>query len=110
MQDLSELFATKTRAEWMAAFEGLDVCVGPVNDFAEAFSDEQILAREMIVPGAIPGVGEWKHVGNPIKLGAGAKELVRLPPPRLGEHTADVLGAAGFSAQEVDELRAAGAV
>ncbi|HWL64514.1 MAG TPA: CaiB/BaiF CoA-transferase family protein [Actinomycetota bacterium] len=110
IRSLEEMFTEKTRAEWMTQLEGLDVCVGPVNTFPEAFSDEQILAREMIVESPLPGVGDWKHIGNPLKLSSGAKELVRLPPPRLGEHTTELLTAAGYSEEEIEELRRGGAV
>ena len=108
--ELENLFSTKTRAEWMSELDGLDVCVGPVNSFAEAFADPQIAARSMLVQAPVPGVGDWSHVGNPIKLDAGAKELVRLPPPKMGEHTDEVLREAGLSDSEIGDLRAAGAV
>ena len=91
IRELQELFSKKTRAEWMAHFEGSDVCVGPVNDFSEAFDDEQVIAREMVVESDVPGAGEWKHVGNPVKLAGTSGDLVRMPPPKMGEHTDEVL-------------------
>jgi crotonobetainyl-CoA:carnitine CoA-transferase CaiB-like acyl-CoA transferase len=84
--------------------------VGPVNNFEEAFQDPQMLARSMIVEGEVPGVGPWKHVGNPIKIGRKADGVLRLPPPHLGEHTEQVLMEAGFDQAAIDELRAAGAI
>jgi crotonobetainyl-CoA:carnitine CoA-transferase CaiB-like acyl-CoA transferase len=106
--DLEKFFAQKSRAEWMEALDGLDVCVGPVNSFGEAFADEQLNARSMLVQSDVPGVGDWSHVGNPIKLEGGSKELVRLPPPEMGEHTDEVLREAGVSAEEIQDLRASG--
>jgi crotonobetainyl-CoA:carnitine CoA-transferase CaiB-like acyl-CoA transferase len=108
--ELEQLFSTRTRAEWMATFEGRDVCVGPVNSFGEAFADEQLRARDMVVEAEVPGAGVWSYVGNPVKLRDGPSELVRLPPPKLGEHTADVLDEAGVGADEIKELREAGVV
>ncbi|HYI43866.1 MAG TPA: CaiB/BaiF CoA-transferase family protein [Actinomycetota bacterium] len=108
--DLEQFFARKTRGEWMSQLEGLDVCVGPVNDFAEAFADEQVAARSMLVESQIPGVGPWSHIGNPIKLEGGSKELVRLPPPEMGEHTDEILREAGVGTDEIQDLRAAGAI
>ena len=108
--ELDALFATRTRSEWMELLDGLDVCVGPVNDFAEAFSDPQARHREMFVEADVEGVGPWTHVGNPIKLTAAPGDVVRLPPPGLGDHTAEVLGEAGMSDSEIEELRAAGAI
>ena len=110
VRELEALFATRTRAEWMTELDGLDVCVGPVNDFSEAFDDEQVRHREMVVAGEIEGVGEWTHVGNPIRLSSSPGRVDRLPPPRLGEHTDELLKEAGFADDDIEELRASGAI
>jgi crotonobetainyl-CoA:carnitine CoA-transferase CaiB-like acyl-CoA transferase len=104
------LFATRTRDEWMKSFEGLDVCVGPVNDLAEAFTDPQVIHRDMVYENEIPGVGTWTHVGNPLKM-TGAPGRVELrPPPGMGEHTAEVLGWIGVSDTDLEGLRSRGVV
>ncbi len=108
--ELEALFATKTRAEWMAHFDGLDVCVGPVNDFAEAFSDEQLRHREMVIEAEVAGAGTFTHVGNPIKIRSMKSNLLRRPPPGLGEHTDEILEAAGIDQAKRAALRAASAV
>jgi formyl-CoA transferase len=64
----------------------------------------------MIVEHDVPGTGAWQHVGNPIKVGSQEEDLVRLPPPRLGEHTEEVLAAAGIGPEEMEGLRADGAI
>ncbi|MGH2737018.1 MAG: CaiB/BaiF CoA transferase family protein, partial [Actinomycetota bacterium] len=108
--ELEELFSTKSRTEWMAHFGDRDVCVGPVNDFAEAFEDAQVQHRAMIVDEPPAEGVKWRHVGNPLKLEGASNELVRRPPPKLGEHTEDVLSELGVSPERAAELRAAGAV
>ena len=108
--ELSDVFRTRTRAEWMERFDGVDACVGPVNDFAEAFADEQLRHRNMVVEQHSEAVGSWSHVGNPIKLRTSTEELVRLPPPELGEHTAETLRALGIDENAERELRTAGAI
>ncbi|HZK51668.1 MAG TPA: CaiB/BaiF CoA-transferase family protein [Actinomycetota bacterium] len=110
LTELESLFATKTRAKWMAHFDGLDVCVGPVNDFAEAFNDEQVQHRAMVIEADVPGAGSFKHVGNPIKFRSMKSDLLRRPPPGLGEHTDEVLEAAGIDEAARAALRAASAV
>lgn len=107
--ELEALFSTKTRAEWMSRFDGLDVCVGPVNSFSETFADEQFAAREMIFDADVPDAGPWTHIGNPLKIGSAGPSEMRLPPPKMGEHTADVLAEVGMS-DRFDELRGAGVV
>ena len=110
LAELEELFATKTRAEWMAHFGDADVCVGPVNDFAETFADEQVLHRAMVIEPEDPGAGSIKQVGNPIKMRSMSSGLVRREAPMLGEHTDEVLEEAGIDESQRAALRAASAV
>jgi crotonobetainyl-CoA:carnitine CoA-transferase CaiB-like acyl-CoA transferase len=107
---LEGVFMTKTRAEWMAFFGDQDVCVGPVNDLAEAFQDPQVLAREMVFETQIDGVGPWRHIGNPIKVTGAPGKIDRRPPPHLGQHTAEVLGGIGLSDDDLEGLRAEGVI
>jgi crotonobetainyl-CoA:carnitine CoA-transferase CaiB-like acyl-CoA transferase len=110
IRELEELFTTKTRAEWMDLFGNRDVCVAPVNDFAEALSDEQVLARDMVIQAEVEGAGAWHYVGNPIRLSGAGGDLLRYPPPRMGEHNQEVLDDLGIDPQEAARLRATGAL
>ena len=107
---LEGVFRTRTRAEWMELFEDVDACVGPVNDLAEAFADDQLRARGMVVEGKIEGVGPWTLVGDPLRSGPERAPLAIRPPPGLGEHTEEVLAEIGLSPEDVDLLRAEGVV
>ena len=98
-----ELFATRSRDDWLAAFAGRDVCAGPLNVFSEATADPQLLHREMITEQEHPTAGSVKQVGTPIKFRerhAGP----RAPAQALGESTAAVLAEAGYSAAEAGRL------
>jgi crotonobetainyl-CoA:carnitine CoA-transferase CaiB-like acyl-CoA transferase len=108
--ELSGLFATRTRAEWMETFAGRDVCVAPVNSFAEAFADEQVRHRGMAFDMESPDGTKWTHVGDPIRLSDAPGDARRRPPPRMGEHTEEVLAAAGLGSDEIARLRQAGAI
>lgn len=108
--DLEQLFATKTRAEWMVTFEGRDVCVGPLNDFAETFSDAQIRHRAMVLDADVPGVGEFPFVGSPLKLRHAPADVHRRPPPAMGEHNAEVLGGLGVDEEELERLSRRGVI
>ena len=110
IDDLGKLFSSKTRAEWMELFDGEDVCVGPVNDFAEALADEQIVHRGMSVSGDLPDGNSARTVGNPIKLASAKSDVWRRPPPQMGEHTEEVLREIDLSAEEIARLRTAGAI
>ncbi len=109
--ELEQIFATRSRAEWMEEFAGVDVCVGPVNTFAEAFADDHVRARDMVFEDEVPGSGPWTHIGNPLKFESSARTRgMRLPPPRMGEHTDAVLEDLGKTEAEVSAFRTAGIV
>ncbi len=76
----------------------------------EALSSELVREREMVVELDQPGAASpVRQLGVPIKLTRTPGEHARLPGPALGEHTEEVLLAAGYSHEEVVELLASGA-
>lgn len=108
IERVQTVLATKTRDEWVAELADLDACFGPVKDLREAYDDPQLRARGMIA--SIPtAAGEMAAIGNPVRL-VGAEAAALSAPPGFGEHTEDVLVAAGYSIEEVKSLRAAGAL
>src|SRR4051794_510165 len=100
----SEAFAGRTRDEWAAVFEGTDACVTPVLGLTEAPGHPHLAARRTFV----------ERDGT--TLPAPAPRFSRTPGAaagtarRPGADTRAVLSDWGFSADEVDQLLAAGAV
>jgi crotonobetainyl-CoA:carnitine CoA-transferase CaiB-like acyl-CoA transferase len=83
-------FLTNTQAHWLARLEEQDLLCAPVRDFREALADPQTAENNMILEG--PGEGQpVKLVGSPVHLSRAAVTL-RIAPPRLGQHTEEVLG------------------
>ncbi len=97
--EIAAILAGKTRDEWEAIFAGEDVCVEPVLATDELQAHPQHRAREMFFQ-----LGDLTQVRTPFGATTG-----HTPPPGLGQHTATILGEAGFSDDEVAALRAAGA-
>jgi crotonobetainyl-CoA:carnitine CoA-transferase CaiB-like acyl-CoA transferase len=94
----------RTTAEWQAELERAGVPAGPILDLGQVFADPGVRARGVEVSVEHPDVGTWRMVGTPWQLD-GAPFQVRRPPPRLGEHTAEVLAdVAGLSDAQVREL------
>lgn len=87
---LAQTFLTRTRDEWEAWIQDLDVCMAPVLDLHEAFHRPQVAAREMLVRDDEGNL----HIGNPIRF---RDEPARLDTrlPGLGEHTDEVLASLG---------------
>ena len=65
---IDKAFKTKNRDEWVKAFEGVDIPVGPVNDYADLANDPQMLANDYLVEFDHPSAGKFKTVGLPVRL------------------------------------------
>ena len=108
---VTQVFAQRTREQWRAFAGEHDCCLEPVLELDEVLDSELVRAREMVVAIDQPGVDRpVRQLGVPIKLGRTPGLAARRPGPALGEHTDEVLAAAGFSAQEIASLHEADAV
>ncbi|MBV8907476.1 MAG: CoA transferase [Sphingomonas sp.] len=98
---VSEIIATRPAAEWLEQLETAGIPAGPINTLTQALSDVQAQHRQMVR--SIAGV---PIVGSPVRMN-GKRADSELPPPALGEHTAEVLAALGVASEEVERLKAA---
>lgn len=107
---LSEVLVTRSRAAWVEACTAVGVPCAPINSVAEAFDDPQVRHREMTFGMPDPALGMVTLLASPLRFSATPVEY-RRPPPRLGEHTAEVLHDwLGLDAAAVATLRGAGAL
>ncbi|GAC1330484.1 MAG: CoA transferase [Bradyrhizobium sp.] len=106
---LSARFRTNPAEYWLSALEEVGVPCGPVNNMLQALADPQTLARDMVVEVEHSSLGKVKTLGLPIKFSQ-TPGKVRTGAPRYGQHTAAVLGAYGFDADEIAALQAEGAI
>ncbi len=105
-----EIFKARPRADWEAFAREHDCCLEPILELDEALSSELVREREMVVEIDQPGAERpVRQLGIPVKLTRTPGAHARLPGPALGEHTEEVLRAAGYSAEEVAELLRTGA-
>ena len=108
---VAEIFRGRTREQWRQFASEHDCCLEPVLDLDEALGSELVAARKMVVELVQPGAGQpVRQLGTPIKLGRTPAAPGRAPGPGLGEHTDEVLAAAGFDAAAIAALHEAGAV
>lgn len=84
-----ERYKTNTTAHWLARLEAQDLLCAPVRSLREALQDAQTHHNGMIIEGD-DGDQTLRLVGSPIRMSA-APVGMRRPPPRLGEHTEEVL-------------------
>jgi alpha-methylacyl-CoA racemase len=105
---IAAVFKERTRDEWLAFNDEHDAMIEPILDLDEALDSDLVREREMVVEMEQPELGPVRLLGLPVKLTRTPGDATR-PAPALGEHTADVLGAAGFSDDEVAALIESGA-
>jgi crotonobetainyl-CoA:carnitine CoA-transferase CaiB-like acyl-CoA transferase len=105
---LDELFASRTLAEWGRVLDDAGLIWGPASTIAELASDPQAAATG-IFPEVPHPAGPFRTVAAPMRI-RGAEIAPRGPAPELGQHTAEVLATLGLSAGEVAAMAAAGVV
>jgi alpha-methylacyl-CoA racemase len=100
----SAMFAAQTQAYWVEKFRGEDCCVSPVLKLEESFEDPHIRAREMVVreDGILQFAPPWKI--------SEYEFAIDRPAPEAGQHTEEILRAAGYASADISRLRVAGVI
>jgi crotonobetainyl-CoA:carnitine CoA-transferase CaiB-like acyl-CoA transferase len=87
---LQEVFAPRPAAEWVEALLVAGIPAGPINDIPAILNDPHVQARGLVNEVSTPAGDSLSLIGPSVRLSESPGE-VRLPPPKLGEHTADIL-------------------
>ncbi|OIQ98741.1 formyl-coenzyme A transferase [mine drainage metagenome] len=105
---IEEWTKTKTKFEAMDILNKFDIPCGPILSMKEIAHEPSLRKTGTIVEVDHPTRGKYLTVGNPIKMSDSITEVKR--SPLLGEHTEEVLAELGYSKEQVEALRAAGAI
>ena len=103
-KDLESVFLTKTQAQWCELMEGTDVCFAPVLSIFEAPSHPHNVARNSYT--TVDGVVQQSPAPRFSRTQAEISNGARVP----GQDTLSVLTDYGFVQNEIDKLKASGAV
>ncbi len=107
---LKAVFAQRTTKAWVALLEEAGVPNGPINSIAEAFAEEQVLARSVKFDLPHPTGGSAPMIASPMKFSA-TPLAHETPPPTLGQHTEAILTQMlGKDAAAIARLRESGAI
>jgi len=103
-QRFTEIFKSRTRAEWCELMEGTDACFAPVLDFDEAARHPHNLARDTFT--RVEGVTQ----PAPAPRFSATRSEIASGPPAVGQHTEAVLREIGCSAEQLASLREQGTI
>ncbi|MCK0508117.1 CaiB/BaiF CoA transferase family protein [Aromatoleum anaerobium] len=105
----AQRFLTRRRDEWVALLAGADTCVAPVLSIPEVTAHPQLRARNAFMQADHPQHGTFEQLG-PILAGSERRQPPHRVTPSSTTDTDAILGEAGFPAQQIAELRAAGCI
>merc|ERR1719356_1373214 len=107
---LNEITSQHPKMWWLEKLEKEMVGCAPILHLDEVFNDPHVQSRDMEIQMHLPGFKEpVSLIGSPMKFSR-TKVDYRLPPPRVGEHTEQILSEAGFPKEKIAALHDAGAI
>jgi alpha-methylacyl-CoA racemase len=106
---MQQRFLTRSRDEWTALLAGKDTCVAPVLEIAEVAVNEHLRSQQAFMTANHPQRGAFEQLAPNLAGAVRGQPTFQLPPAGPLD-TASVLGEAGFSAEEIQQLRNDGSV
>ena len=95
---------TDTSTSWIAKMNEVGIPCGEINSIDQVFEMPQIQHLGMVWPGVSQERGETKYLGQPIIMNR-SKSGLRTPPPKRGQHSDEILGSLGYSADDINKMR-----
>ena len=106
--ELASCVAMRTTSDWQATCERLDIPVAPYNRLADLERDPQLAQTAFFTTLVDPAMGDIVTPAAPLKFNGLAAQPTL--PPRLGQHTLEILQQSGMTRLQIEKLLASGAV
>jgi crotonobetainyl-CoA:carnitine CoA-transferase CaiB-like acyl-CoA transferase len=106
--EVARLLQARTVAEWQQLLDAADIPNMPVNSPEDLLHDEHLRATGFLRDVEHPTEGMLHVMGTPTSWSGTPPAAECAPAPQRGEHSADVLREAGYSADEIEQLAATG--
>ncbi len=105
--ELAKCLALRSTADWLEACERLDIPAAPMSRLADLEKDPHLARTGFFTTIEDPSMGDLVMPAPPLRFN-GEKSAYTLPP-RLGQHTFEVLTQAGLTDFEINKLLESGA-
>ncbi len=102
-KEVGDYFLNKKQGEWVEILASEDFCCEAVLSLDESSEHPHLKNRNFFIDVICPGGETIKQVGFPLRFSSDYGKL-RIPPPKLGEHSSSVLLDAGFSEEIINEF------
>jgi crotonobetainyl-CoA:carnitine CoA-transferase CaiB-like acyl-CoA transferase len=106
--EVAQLMLQRTVAEWEALLDAADIPHMPMNSPQDLLDDAHLQAVGFIRHTQHPTEGALRTMGNPTSWSHTPPDTDADPAPLLGQHSAEVLKEAGYSAAEIEKMMADG--
>jgi crotonobetainyl-CoA:carnitine CoA-transferase CaiB-like acyl-CoA transferase len=106
---IADALQARTTGEWFELIVAAGLPCGPVYNIKQAFADPQVEALRLKRSVVHPRLGELDLVAQPCEI-TGFDREIRTATPDLGEHTNEILGSLGYSAEDIEKLKTARAI
>ena len=108
---LEKIFIEKTAIEWTEFFDSHGIPSGLINSMDKVIENKQLQSRNMFVEVDDDIAGKTLVAGNAIKMSNILEEATRQPAPKIGEHTAEILGKyLGYDEQKLKQMKEDGII
>jgi crotonobetainyl-CoA:carnitine CoA-transferase CaiB-like acyl-CoA transferase len=97
----------KTTEQWFEIFQELDIWHSPANEYADVEKDPQIEWNKMIITMEHAEAGQVRTLSHPVRYD-GEAPGIRMNPPRLGQHSEEILERLGYTAEEIKKMADSG--